>query len=85
MLKINVIINENTYLLPDSFNEKKIPTLYIIRLGIQHIFKPVIKTYPDHSFSVTWNEDTYDMEFFSDTVPHSEIVDALNSNHGKLF
>ena len=85
MLKINVIIDGNSYFLPDSFNEKKIPTLYIIRLGIQHIFKPVIKMYPGHSFSATWNEDTYAMEFISDTVPHSEIVDALNSNHGKLF
>lgn len=85
MLKINVIIAGNNYLLPDPFNEKKIPALYMIRLGIQHIFKPLIKTYPGHSFSVTWNEDTYDMEFISDTVPHSEIVNALNSNHGKLF
>ena len=85
MLKINVIIDGKTYSLPDSFSEKKIPMLYLIRKGIHHIFKPVIAMYPGHSFSVTWNEDTNDMQFISETVPHAEIVNALNTSHGKIF
>jgi len=85
MLFLNVIINGETYSLPDKAHEKKIPILYLIRKGINHIFKPVLERHPGNFISVTWDEDLQELRYTSETIPYESITAALNEAHGNLF
>jgi hypothetical protein len=85
MLLLNVIVVGEKYTLPDKEQEKKIPILYIIRKGINHIFKPVLEKHPGHFISVTWDEDLKELKYNSDTLSQEAITEMLNSAHGKLF
>lgn len=85
MLILDAIIHGEKYRLPDAAIEKQIPILYLIRKGINHIFRPVLMQYAGHSISVTWNEDLKELKFISETIPDQVIIDMLNANQGNIF
>ncbi len=85
MLILDVIFDGKTYRLPDTEHENKTPRLYIIRKGINHIFKSILEKHPGHCFAVRWDEDLKEINYASETIPHETITEELNASHGKLF
>lgn len=82
MITLDVWINGENYRLPDAGHEKEIPILRLIQKGINHIFKPVIQTFPEHLIHVIWNEDQNELSYSCETLEKPKIAEVLKKHHG---
>ena len=75
-------MNGENYRLPDAGFEKEMPILRLIQKGINHIFKPVIQSFPEHKINVIWNEDQNELSYSCETLEKYKITEVLKKHHG---
>ena len=82
---LDVILEGNSYRLPNLDMERLHPILFILRKGIDHIFTPITNKFPEHEIHVVWNEDTRKMRFSSKTASVDSIREMLTKVHSTII